>query len=61
MKKARQTDTPVLRKHVDSKPLLSIVDQSYSIEVADGRATLLYVQASLTESVSYKWNKTVSP
>ena len=59
--KARQTDTPVLPKHVDSKPLLFIVDQSYNTEVADGRATLLYVQASLTESVSYKWNKDGEP
>ena len=62
VKKARQTDTPVLPKHVDSKPLLSIVDQSYSpVEVADGRATLLYAQASLTESVSYQWNKDGEP
>ena len=38
MHKARQTDTPVLAKQVDSKPLLSIVDQSYDIKVADGRA-----------------------
>ena len=59
--KATQTDTPVLSKHVDSKPLLSIVDQSYDTEVADGRATLLYVQASLTESVSYQWNKDGEP
>ena len=57
VKKARQTNTPVLAKHVDSKPLLSIVDQSYDTEVADGRATLLRVQTSLTESVSYQWNK----
>ena len=62
VKKARQTDKPVLPKHVDSKPFLSIVDQSYSpVEVADGRATLLYVQASLAESVSYQWNKGGEP
>ena len=59
--KARQTDTPVLTKHVDSKPLLSIADQSYDTEVADGRATLLSVQASFTESVSYQWNKDGEP
>ena len=59
--KARQTDTPVLAKQADSKPLLSIVDQSYDTEVADGRATLLYVQASFTESVSYQWNKDGEP
>ena len=59
--KARQTDTPVLAKQVDSKPILSIVDQSYDTEVADGRATLLYVQASFTESVSYQWNKDGEP
>ena len=59
--KASQTDTPVLAKHVDSKPLLSIVDQSYDTEVADGRATLLYVPASLAESVSYQWNKNGEP
>ena len=40
--KAMQIYTPVLPMHVDSKPLLSIVDQSYSpVEVVDGRATLL--------------------
>ena len=61
VQEARHTDTPVLPKHVDSKPLLSIVDQSYSIEVADGRATLLYAQASLMESVSYQWNKDGEP
>ena len=59
--KARQTDTPVLAKQADSKPILSIVDQSYDTEVADGRATLLYVQASFTESVSYQWNKDGEP
>ena len=59
--KARQTDTPVLAKHLDSKPLLSIVDQSYDTEVADGRATLLSVQASFQESVSYQWNKDGEP
>ena len=59
--KARQTDTPVLSKQVDSKPILSIVDQSYDTEVTDGRATLLYVQASLAESVSYQWNKDGEP
>ena len=59
--KARQTDTPVLFKQVDSKPILSIVDQSYDTEVTDGRATLLYVQASLAESVSYQWNKDGEP
>ena len=55
--KVRQTDTPVLPKQADSKPLLSIISQSYDTGVADGRATLLYVQASLTESVFYQWNK----
>ena len=59
--KARQTYTPVLSKQVDSKPILSIVDQSYDTDVTDGRATLLYVQASLTESVSYQWNKDGEP
>ena len=59
--KARQTDTPVLAKQVDSKPILSIVDQSYDTEVADGRATLLYVQASFTKFVSYQWNKDGEP
>ena len=59
--KARQTDTPVLAKQVDSKLLLSIVDQSYDTEVTDGRATLLYVQCSLAESVSYQWNKDGEP
>ena len=62
VQKVRLTDTPVLPKHVDSKPLLSIVDRSYSpVEVADGKATLLYAQASLTESVSYQWNKDGEP
>ena len=59
--KARQTDTPVLTKQVDSKPILSIIDQSYDTAVTDGRATLLYVQASLAESVSYQWNKDGRP
>ena len=61
VKKAKQTDTTVLSKEVDSKPLLSIVYQSYDTEVADGRATLLFVQASLTKPVSYQWNKDGEP
>ena len=44
-----------------SKTLLTILNQSYDTEVADGKSTLLLVQGSPRESVSYQWKKDGQP
>ena len=44
-----------------SKTLLTITNQSYDTEVADGKSTLLLVQGSPRESVSYQWKKDGQP
>ncbi len=40
---------------------LSLTDQSYEVEVEDGKSTLLQVQVSPKESVSYQWKKDGQP
>ncbi len=40
---------------------LSLTDQSYDVEVKDGKSTLLQVQVSPKESVSYQWKKDGQP
>ena len=40
-----------------SNSSLSLTDQSYDVEVADGKSTLLHVQASPKTSVCYQWKK----
>ncbi len=44
-----------------SNSSLSLTDQSYDVEVADGKSTLLHVQASPKESVWYQWKKDGQP
>ncbi len=46
---------------VASTSSLSLTDQSYDVEVKDGKSTLLQVQVSPKESVSYQWKKDGQP
>ncbi len=46
---------------VASTSSLSLTDQSYDVEVKDGKSTLLQVQISPKESVSYQWKKNGQP
>ncbi len=46
---------------VASTSSLSLTDQSYDVEVEDGKSTLLQVQISPKESVSYQWKKDGQP
>ncbi len=46
---------------VASTSSLSLTDQSYDVKVDDGKSTLLQVQVSPKESVSYQWKKDGQP
>ena len=60
-KKHQPSKTANYSRFMDTNVAPTISKMSYHIEVADGKSTLLLVQASPRESMSYQWNKDDNP
>ena len=61
VKKGEPTKTVNHSSLTDTDFTLTISNMSYHTEVADGKSTLLLVQASPRQSVSYQWKKDGQP
>ena len=60
-KKHEHFETENYPSYRDTNFTLTISNMSYHTEVADGKSTLLLVQASPRKSVSYQWKKNGQP
>ena len=60
-KKHQPSKTANYSRFIDTNVAPTISKMSYHTEVADGKSTLLLVQASPRESVSYQWKKDGHP
>ena len=60
-KKHQPSKTANYSRFIDTNVAPTISKMSYHTEVADGKSTLLLVQASHRESVSYQWKKDGHP